>query len=256
MKHLIIFLRNDLSQYFRQQRYRRQARRWLQANDGVALAAELMFKLNHYAYHTRRHDVKYYIYRLKNCFIKWLYENGYCTSVRQQHQILKCNSCYKGVYWTGEECYHCDGTGIYRETILYQFFFEVSGKTYIWHQPSKLVWWAIMPENEMPGEWTPPRERGEWFLNILLVELYTMTIFEFLRQQKATEYQERVWKAGFHEAQRQFKYIKPPVLLGHIVARSWKYAISKLRYSWRRYIRGAQIQWLPNQMISDDEIPF
>jgi hypothetical protein len=239
--------KNDIKNYLRQWQYRFQARQWLRANNDVTLVANLMLKLNRYARVTR-HQRKRYIYQLKNCLVHWLYKNGYCTMARQQNQTLECDACDgTGIYWTGDYCYHCGATGIYRETLLYQFFFDVAGKKYKWHQPANLVWWPVELEDEMPGEWTAPHNHGE-FLEPSLIQLYTMTVYEFLRKHQAIEYRERFWNGQGEPKFRSMK-LEPSLVLGHIVRSHWSILRECIRFEWREW------KWR-NLRINDDEIPF
>jgi hypothetical protein len=250
-------IKNDLQQYFKQQQYRWQGHRWLQAN-GVALAARLMFQLNQYAGSTQRHEAKDYVYRLKNCFIHWLYQNGYCQEVRQQIQTLRCNSCIKGIYYgcgTEEECWHCGGTGIYRETILYQFRFGIGGQVYIWHQPSSLVWWPVTLKNEMPNAWQATKSDSKYrFLSIEQVELYSLTLYEFLRKQRALESQSWVWVDNWTKERRMIKRIEPPVTVEQMTKHWQLHLEHQLQRRWRQikrhFVRPVQ------HRLTDDEIPF
>jgi hypothetical protein len=106
----------------------------------LGVCAEWMFKLNVFARHAGRHPIVDQIYDLKNVFIRYLYESGYCYEAKLHSQRRLCYSCSgTGVYWTGEECWKCDGTGVFAVTRLYAFRFEVAGRRYAWHQLARLV---------------------------------------------------------------------------------------------------------------------
>ena len=252
-------LKYDLAQYFRQQSFRRQARRWLRANNDVAIAVTIMFHLNRFARATRHHMAKSFIYSLKNCLIHHLCRQGYCMQVMQQLQVLKCNTCDNGIYWTGEECWHCGGTGIYRTTLLYQFVFDVDGKRYIWHQPAALVWWPVQPVNNEPLDWQPPKNGWDWTMSWKLLGLYTMTVFEFLRMHGATEYQRTMSFVPFDTAEasrnpiRKTFTLKPPYSLRSIILGGLKQLYWGWYWRWRTVKR--LVTKRRTRMI-EDEIPF
>ena len=110
-------------------------------------AAEWMYKLNVLArslgqhhHYEERHPIVDQIYTLKDELIKYLYQCGYATEVRESIQERKCRTCGgSGEYWTGEMCYRCYGSGVYAITKLYAFRFCIDGKSYAWHQLQKLV---------------------------------------------------------------------------------------------------------------------
>lgn len=132
----------------------RETRTWLLANKNSTLVMDAMFHLNHEvkSYPSRSEHAQV-VYGFKNELIKWLYQNGYCVHVSKERQTFECWNC-DGTGSDGwndyEYCDKCDGTGIYREHILYRFVFEYNGRRYIWHQPSSLVTWDVeVSDNEI-----------------------------------------------------------------------------------------------------------
>lgn len=133
----------------------------------LAHAAAWMFRLNVTARNIGRHPITDQIYELKNEFIKYLYQHGFCTGVKLHSQKRLCRACGgDGVYWNGEECYRCDGTGIYAVTPLYAFQFEIEGKRYAWHQLRKLVDYPVTLSDATPGAYYEPDDRREDALSL------------------------------------------------------------------------------------------
>lgn len=247
-------IKNDVRFYHRQQQYRRQGWRWLSANDNVALAARLMFALNRYALFTGRSEIKDYIYRLKNCLLAWLYQNGYCVSVHQERQKLECTSCGgtgENWHWDDDYCQHCGGTGIYRDTILYCFKFDISGSRYIWHQPAPLVWWGVECDDHELYAWLP--KQSEYHpLTERQVELYCLTVFEFLRSHQAMKYRKKIWSKDGPEYQ-WVHILQPPLVLDRLIRRNWRNFKNHLRWEWHRWRRDKPIIGIK---YAEDEIPF
>jgi len=106
----------------------------------LGVCAEWMYRLNVFARHAGWHPIADEIYEIKNHLIKYLYQHGYAYEVKLHSQKRLCHSCGgDGIYWTGGECYKCDGTGIYAITRLYAFRFDVGGRKYAWHQLAKFI---------------------------------------------------------------------------------------------------------------------
>lgn len=130
--------------WWREREILRQSRTWLKANPNSTLVMDAMYHLNHLAKsHRWNQDV---IYTLKNGLVRWLYEQGYCTSLTAEKQVQECWACDgtgEDQYEYGETCQKCGGTGAYREHMLYRFVFKYQGKTYVWHQPERFVTWPI-----------------------------------------------------------------------------------------------------------------
>lgn len=112
--------------------------------DSLPLICEYMFNLNRYTKHSEcSKQNKEEIYYLKNKFIKFLYDNHYCISVKENidkkyYPELKCKYCY------GCGCEKCEDTGIYRvakneEIKYYCFYFSINNVLYCWHQPQQYV---------------------------------------------------------------------------------------------------------------------
>lgn len=129
----------------------------------LSVASEWMYKLNVLArsmghvYYEDRHPIVDEIYALKDDLIKYLYQCGYATEVRESIQERKCRTCGgSGEYWTGEECYRCYGTGVYAVTKLYAFRFCIDGKPYAWHQLQKLVDYPVTLTDEITEPFRKP----------------------------------------------------------------------------------------------------
>ena len=129
-----------------------------------------MYKLNvlarslskHVSYEDR-HPIVDQIYSLKDELIKYLYQSGYATEVRESFQDRPCRACGgSGEYWTGAECYRCYGTGVYAVTKLYAFRFCVDGKPYAWHQLQKLVDYPVTLTDVDPAPFRTPKVEEEF----------------------------------------------------------------------------------------------
>ncbi len=162
-----------------------QVRAWMCGNGPERTAAHCMYYLNSLARYGGRH--KFLIYQFKNHLIKLFYEQGLCTQVTLQRQTMECWSCNgTGEFWLGEECWKCGGTGIYRQHYLYRFVFNIHGKRYIWHQPNGLVSWPVAVAMAGLGTYQS-NHSGDIWLNDRVAELYTLTVWEYLRQHGITE---------------------------------------------------------------------
>lgn len=112
-------------------------------------AAEWMYRLNVFARSIGRHAIADQIYELKNTFVKYLYQHGYCTEVVLHLQEFDCWGV--GGYGCDEDCPKCGGTGIYRTEKLYGFRFDIGGKRYAWHQPGKLIDYPVELTEHTPA---------------------------------------------------------------------------------------------------------
>lgn len=130
----------------------------------LSQAAEWMYKLNvlarsmgQHVHYEDRHPIIDQIYSLKDELIKYLYQSGYATEVRESLQERKCRTCGgSGEYWTGEMCYRCYGSGVYAITKLYAFRFCIDGKPYAWHQLQKLVDYPVTLTDEVQEPFRKP----------------------------------------------------------------------------------------------------
>src|SRR3990167_4171864 len=123
----------------------------------VSDATEWMWRLNLFARASGRHPVVDQIYTLKNALIRYLYEGGYCVEATKTFQKRMCYSCDgTGVFWTGDECLKCEGSGVYAVTPLYAFRFMVGGRRYSWHQLEKLVDYPVTLTDHTPQEYQEP----------------------------------------------------------------------------------------------------
>lgn len=129
-----------LQRWLRQRRRRQVATAYLLALDRferLPAVCEAMFHLNRRVRDRKRSPFTQTVYSLKNQFVEHLYRAGYCVAAERHYQQLKCYC--GGSAW----CEKCDGTGIYRETTLYYFKFDLGDKFYVWHQPAELVTWPL-----------------------------------------------------------------------------------------------------------------
>jgi hypothetical protein len=81
------------------------------------------------------YDQKTLIYQRKTDLIRWLYERGYVVGLSAQKQVMECWHTRDYLNGWADECPKCEGTNIYRQTILVCFDVEVFGDHYRWHQP-------------------------------------------------------------------------------------------------------------------------
>lgn len=169
--------------YARTQLLRRQARAWLRGGDDpAALAARCMFHLNR---QVRDGAITGgLVYDLKNHLVRELCRAGYCRAASIQIQTMECWGCGgTGEHWSGQVCYKCDGTGVYRQHRLYRFVFVVAGRHYVWHQPEGLVDWDVAL-SEKAGPYRPGRVDGSR-LPRGINELYAAVVYEYLRSRGA-----------------------------------------------------------------------
>jgi hypothetical protein len=111
--------------------------------DAIPDAAQALFLLNKY---TRADSCSFIsrnsILAAKSKFIQALYRmECYTDRVEKLIQTLDVQICFgcdgSGSDW-GDECYRCDGTGIWREAkkqISYAFYFDIEGAQYCWMSP-------------------------------------------------------------------------------------------------------------------------
>jgi hypothetical protein len=173
-----------LKRYLTQQKTHRQARQWLtHSNSPDRIAAHCLFLLNRLARRTKSARGPA-IYSLKNRLLRHFYERGYCVECTRQSQTLHCWHTREYNEGWEDECYKCEGTGIYRQHHLYRFVFIVAGQRYIWHQPDGLVDWPVTVTSEEVSELgvLPSPPSG---LNKEMADLYQATLYEYLREQGA-----------------------------------------------------------------------
>lgn len=133
----------------------------------VTVAAEWMYRLNVFARSTGRHSIVDQVYELKNEFIKYLYQRGYCTEVKLHKQKRECHACGgTGEYWTGEDCWKCDGTGVFAWTRLYAFRFDINGHRYAWHQLEKLIDYPVTLSDAEPTPFPDDLKRDQAILSL------------------------------------------------------------------------------------------
>lgn len=264
---------HHLKTWLKQQKNLRRGRAWLRHHPEPDLvAARIMFELNRHARSIfGRSPLKRTIYRLKNLLVHHFYQAGHGRRLTMSCQELQCWSCAgTGVYWTGAECYKCDGSGIYNRTELYQFKFQIAGRTFIWHQPHRLVWWDVELTEAGVGEY----ESGgrEWStLRPDLKPLYIYTLYAYLRDRGAPAYEPPVavedpdfgvlWTDETHTLPKLKSFRE--ALRGDLkFAIGWRVAQIKDWYWLRKrnikrlieFINTGQI--VPEYEITEDEIPF
>ena len=175
----------SLSHYLYERRRLREASAWLNANDET-IVATAMYHLNRMASGMGYCTPRERIYELKNHLVRVFYERGYCERVIRQRQTFECWNC-NGTGnddWTERgTCRRCQGTGIYREHVLYCFVFDVNGKRFAWHQPDKLVTWQVIAEwDDTPYE----QVRGRWeHLSSELTTAYEALVYVYLKRHGA-----------------------------------------------------------------------
>lgn len=143
-------------------RYTRIWFAWIRASlshpwPGAAQAAQSLFALNRHARSDRGGRAS--IYALKSKLIKLFYDQGRCAGVTLHKQTLECTSRW---HWMGSfadddddsddsGCPKCGGTGIYRETLLFNFHFVFEDRAYSWHQPAQLATWFPIGQSQIGG---------------------------------------------------------------------------------------------------------
>lgn len=173
-----------LSRYFSQVRTRAQVRRWLSAlSDPCATAARSLFLLNRHARDCSPDRPA--IYALKQAMLRHL-----CTTrpyaARPQMQKRYCRRCDgSGVHWRGEPCFACNGTGVYSETDLVLFQFEIGGIPYSWHQIKAYIDWPVQFSERPHAEWVDYAPCGS-ILPDAHRDVLTWTVYEYLQSAGAT----------------------------------------------------------------------
>jgi len=132
-----------------ERRFKRFSRKYHDWRNAIPDACDAMFNLNRYAKYSRcTNEHREEIYKLKNRFIKLLYELGYCKTVILHSEEIPPKVCWRcdgeGIDLKGfGECPRCYGSGWYVEPGLTRdylcFYFEVNGQNYSWHQPYEHV---------------------------------------------------------------------------------------------------------------------
>ena len=127
--------------------------------EAIVEGCATMFRLNRAAKAGGMFD-REEIYALKNRWIQFLYEAGYCDRCEihdRQHEEKKCYRCCSVTVADDEDCYSCDGTGVYRDAWTERFVvfsFLVEGVRYTWHQPVRYVRFAYVLTNEIPEDFS------------------------------------------------------------------------------------------------------
>ena len=131
--------------------------------EAIVEGCATMFRLNRAAKSGGMFD-REEIYALKNRWIQFLYEAGYCDRCEihdRYHEAKKCYRCSSVTVADYEDCYSCGGTRVYRDAwterlIVFSFLVECSaeGVRYTWHQPVRYVRFAYELTNEMPADFS------------------------------------------------------------------------------------------------------
>lgn len=135
----------------------------------LVTAGEWMYRLNVMARTLgNQHVLTDVIYELKDALIQHLYQCGYATEVKLHLQKRLCRACGgTGEYFTGAECYRCDGTGVYAYTRLIAFRFCVDGHSFAWHQLEKLIDYPVTFTQGEPEPFQEPIRRDEAILSLV-----------------------------------------------------------------------------------------
>ena len=150
------------ARYLRWLEYKRQARRWL-ASDGLRAVGSALLVLNRFARVTHSTGA---VYSYKTMVIHEFYKAGHCRRVLIVEQTLKCRVCGgSGTYFTGHDCTHCWGSGVYATIPLFKFHFDLDGRSFTWHQPQRLVTYLTVDEvtggdPDQIGRYRPDQGRG------------------------------------------------------------------------------------------------
>ena len=170
-----------IKQYFELKKVMMEAHRWVKAND-KRIPARCMFYLNRLVGSLPRSERREVIYALKSALVKQFYQSGFCRSVSVHIQELSCwhTEGYNNGYY--DECPKCYNTGVYASHKLYQFVFDIRGRTYVWHQPVSLVDFPIQDEqaDQDPTPYKPGRKESTQVLREQET-LYLATVYQYLR---------------------------------------------------------------------------
>jgi hypothetical protein len=150
---------------------------------------EDMFQLN-VLNRVKRNQYRFISYSLKNELVKYLYERGYCIEALLHCQKFECWSCSgTGEYWSGETCFKCDGSGVFREVWHYAFRFEVRGRRFSWHQPKTLVDFPVKLTPGLPELYKEPtlpdKEDADLFQRRAGKAIWNIAVFLWLHRCRA-----------------------------------------------------------------------
>jgi len=217
------------------------------------IAADSMLTLNHFAKGALS-AAKDDIYFLKAKMTKHLYTHYPCD-VKLLKQTLKCRSCdgtgtytrtdyYHDIQWE-DSCWHCGGTGVYREVEIIAFTFHIGSETISWHQPRGLVDFDVfipatvgIYEGEKPARFIRDENTENFLLDYL-------TVWEFLRQQGVLQSRIGLFRAIRTDLSR-IKAITPVLL------RQWANSFADWLIGDKLYERG-ELYWFNDDY--DDELP-
>ena len=119
----------------------------------LADACAGMFELNRWAKHAEcAGDQREEIYRFKDGLVELLYREGLCAACWEHMLLQPAKVCWD---CDGAGCRRCDYSGEYlpaRTLRFYCFRFVVGERTFVWHQPDRLVRFAVQT-TEAPAEW-------------------------------------------------------------------------------------------------------
>jgi len=241
----------NIKEYLKRKKALNDAKRWLKANDANQIAARCLFHLNHKVRMTDR-NVKTSIYDLKSLVIRDFYLRGYCVSVTKHLQTLPCWHSWEYNEGWEDICAKCQGSGIYAQHELYQFVFDIKGRTYVWHQPVSLVNFLVDLTNPEITEYQPGKRAANNMTGTEWVILYQAVLYQYLRLSgiqvdelpKLPSWQ-MAFRLQWHES-----VTKP-------FDRKWYWDWQpNLRIRQHRLWRFIKTGKLPESIQLDDEIPF
>lgn len=141
---------------------------WASHFGSLLVAAEWMYRLNVFARSVGgRHPIIDQIYGLKNALIKYFYQHGYAREVKLHLQKRLCHACDgTGMSWSGNDCWKCDGTGVFAVVRLYAFRFRINGHSFAWHQLEKLIDYPVQLTEAEPSAFVEPLRRDGAILSM------------------------------------------------------------------------------------------
>lgn len=238
-----------IKKYLNQRKVLYEAKRWLKSGNADRIAARCLFHLNHEAQMYGWSDVKEAIYALKTLVIRDFYERGCCMAVTKHLQTLTCWHDWEYLNGWTDVCRKCEGTGIYASHELYQFVFDIGGRTYVWHQPVNLVDFQVELIDQKMTEYRSGKLTTNDLIGTEWIILYQAVLYQYLRAAGIqTDELPKLssWKTAIHE-----QWYKP---LRHKWHWDWEPRVSRCWENLNRLWTGELPK--PDLSESEDEIPF